>query len=261
MTNKTPTAEERNTNIAMPPLPEEPKAEVTEPEVKEPETGLDVLAEEPVAKEEVQEELQEGKYQQKQFKNLREAKEKAERERDEAVAILRQAYQPQQQEAQEEEEPNLAPDDIPEWRHVQAKMQKMEQRLQQYEQVNTQGTIEARVKAQYPDFDKIVSKENIESLRDSYPEIAQTLNSSSDLYAKAISAYKLIKQFGIAQDPALAIDKEKAQRNAAKPKPVASVSPQQGGSPLSKANAFENGLTSDLKSQLLKEMADARKDY
>jgi hypothetical protein len=54
-------------------------------------------------------------------------------------------------------------------------------------------------------------------------------------------------------------DKLRAQKNAAKPKPLASVNPQQGDSPLSKANAFANGLTDDLKKQLRKEMEDARR--
>lgn len=36
------------------------------------------------------------------------------------------------------------------------------------------------------------------------------------------------------------------------------LSPQQGDSPLSKANAFANGLTEDLKKQLQKEMFEAR---
>ena len=55
-------------------------------------------------------------------------------------------------------------------------------------------------------------------------------------------------------------DRELAQKNASKPKPLASVSPQQGDSPLSRANAFANGLTNELKAQLRKEMEEARKN-
>jgi hypothetical protein len=265
--DKSPTAEDRNLDIAMPPIIEEPPAveEVVVEEVVVEEvakTGLDVLSETPEAVEEVKEETQSEKYQQKHFKTLRDAKDKAERERDEALSILRQQYQPQQQVADEDqEEPDLAPDDIPEWRHVEKKMKNMERRLQQYEQSNSQDIIYAKVKAQYPDFDSIVSRDNVEMLKDNHPEIAQTLNSSPDLYAKAISAYKLIKQFGISQNPSIELDKAKAQRNAAKPKSAATVSAQQGQSPLSRANAFEQGLTGDLKDQLLKEMAAARKGY
>ena len=56
-------------------------------------------------------------------------------------------------------------------------------------------------------------------------------------------------------------DKRKAQENSAKPRPMASVSPQQGESPLSHANAFANGLTPELQKQLWKEMQDAKKGF
>ncbi len=51
------------------------------------------------------------------------------------------------------------------------------------------------------------------------------------------------------------------QKNASKPKPLASVNPQQGDSPLSRANAFANGLTEELKDQLRKEMSESRRGY
>ena len=38
------------------------------------------------------------------------------------------------------------------------------------------------------------------------------------------------------------------------------MSPQQGDSPLSRANAFANGLTPELRVQLIKEMEEARKN-
>jgi hypothetical protein len=55
-------------------------------------------------------------------------------------------------------------------------------------------------------------------------------------------------------------DRAAAQKNASKPKPLASVSPQQGDSPLSRANAFANGLTPELQKQLRQEMEEARKN-
>jgi hypothetical protein len=51
-----------------------------------------------------------------------------------------------------------------------------------------------------------------------------------------------------------------AHKNASKPKPLASVSPQQADSPLSKANAFANmPLSKEVKNQLHKEMIAAMK--
>ena len=117
-----------------------------------------------------------------------------------------------------------------------------------------------RLKTQYPDFDNIVSRENLESLRLAYPEIAQTINSSSDLYSQAVSAYTMIKKLGIGVEDSFIEEKAAIQRNAAKPKPLASINPQQGDSPLSKANAFATSgkLTDELKAQMLKEMNEFR---
>lgn len=195
---------------------------------------------------------------------MRELKKKAERERDEAVRRMqelesyRQQAPQQQQEAPVDDDVNLNPDDLVEWKHVQKKMRKLEDQLRSYQQQTSVTTVEARLKYQYNDFDQVVSADNIELLKASYPELAQTLNDSKDLYAKAVSAYTLIKKLGINAEE-YTQDKQMAQKNAAKPRPLTSVSPQQGSSPLSKANAFANGLTDELRKQLAKEMYEARK--
>jgi hypothetical protein len=97
-------------------------------------------------------------------------------------------------------------------------------------------------------------------LRAAYPEVAATINSSSDLYNQASSAYTLIKKLGIHNPDAYKAEKAIVQENAAKPRPTASLSPQTGDSPLSNANAFANGLTDDVKKQLYREMLDSMKN-
>jgi hypothetical protein len=116
------------------------------------------------------------------------------------------------------------------------------------------------LKAQYPDIDKVVSRENIDALREIDPEFVEMLDASTNFRAKAISAYKQIKKAGIFIEDNFQQDRDLALKNAAKPKPLASVSPQQGDSPLSRANAFANGLTEDLKIQLRKEMEESRRN-
>jgi hypothetical protein len=69
-----------------------------------------------------------------------------------------------------------------------------------------------------------------------------------------------MKTFGIHKD-IYESDRLKALKNSQKPRPLASVSPQQGDGPLSKANAFANGMTAELKEQLRKEMYAARKNW
>lgn len=222
------------------------------------------VVEEVVAEEQIQEQPKRPEYDpQASFRALREKSERAERERDEAIRRLQQ-YEAQKQAAAAPEEDydiNLGDDDIAEGKHlskVSRKIQKLEAELNQYKQQTNMSQTETRLKSQYPDFDKIVSTDNVEKLKLQYPEIASTLMSSQDPYAMAVSAYTMIKRLGISQTDEFIAEKAIAQKNAAKPRPLASVSPQQGDSPLSRANAFANGLTDELKEQLRKEMVQAR---
>jgi hypothetical protein len=66
---------------------------------------------------------------------------------------------------------------------------------------------------------------------------------------------------GIAPGASTNQDKERAERNLAKPRPLASVAASQGNdSPLQRANAFANGLTEELKAQLHKEMIESMRN-
>lgn len=140
----------------------------------------------------------------------------------------------------------------------QIRDQKEQLRIQQQQSIELAA--EARVKAQYPDFDSIVTTENLRLLQMSDPEIAATIaTSTGDLYTRSVTAYRIIKNMGLYENKAFDADKVLAQKNAAKPRPLTSIAPQQGDSPLSRANAFANGLTPELKKQLHKEMVESMK--
>jgi len=195
--------------------------------------------------------------------NLRQAKDRAERERDEAIRILKESESRKPIEPEEDLSIHMNPDDLAEGKHIsklEKKYKKLEAEVAQYQRQSNESLIEARLKSQYTDFDTVVSAANIKLLSEQYPELAQTINSSPDLYSKAVSAYTLIKKFGVDQGDPYAGDKQRVQENLAKPKPLAAVS-QAGESSLSQANAFANGLTKDLRSKLLDEMKMARKGY
>ncbi len=165
---------------------------------------------------------------------------------------------------QDEPEYNINDDDLLEGKHLKQyakKIQQLEQKLYSQQQQTSTQLAQAQIRAKFPDFDRVVNEDNIEHLRYAYPELANTLNSSTDLYSTAVSAYTMIKNLGIVPKEDFMAQKAQAQKNAAKPKPLASVNPQQGDSPLSKANAFANGLTDDLKMQLRKEMEQARQNH
>lgn len=207
------------------------------------------------------------------WKSLRDAQQKAERERDAILSQMLEMQQRmqsmQQQPKQQEEQPvedydfDIDADALAEGKHVKklvARQKAMEQQLKRYQAQSEEVAVEARIRTQFPDFEKVVSRENVEMLNAQFPEIAKTLRDTPDIYNKAAAAYTVIKNFGIHKDtPQYENDRAKAVANAQKPRPLASVNPTQGDSPLSKANAFANGMTNELKEQLRKEMFAARR--
>ena len=200
------------------------------------------------------------------FRALREKAERLEREKEDYARQLnayQQQAQPRHQEEQETED-NLAPDALIEKRHLSRydkKIQKLESQLKEYQAASSNLSAENQLKTKYPDFDTIVNKDNLEMLKLTYPELAQTLYNNPDLYTKGSAAYTIIKQMGIAPGSSNDADRQRAIDNANKPRPLASVSASQGNnSPLQRANAFANGLTEELRTQLHKEMIESMRN-
>jgi len=256
-------------DIAMPPLPEDQKMQQQTVDG----TGMENLPETQMPQEEPQAEASQLDSRAKNFEALRLSKERAEKERDEALRMMREMQslkgQKKYEEKLEGKEPEqqsfgLNPDDLVEGKHLSAydkRIRELESKLErQYKQAQQQA-IEAKLKAEYPDFDNVVNIDNINALRSAYPELAHTINSSTDLYSKAVSAYTLIKNMGLYRPDTYQKEKQQVAKNAAKPRPVSSVAPQEGDSPMSRANAFAEGLTDDLKKKLYQEMQELRKRY
>lgn len=199
------------------------------------------------------------KFAQESFKELREKAKQLERERDEYMRKLQEA-----QEHKDSEDLSIGDSDLAEGKHLK-KLQAEVKRLRQESEANKQQSsltqTEIRIKSQYTDFDKVVSPDNIAQLRESYPELAASINANGDLYSKAVSAYTMIKKLGIHQDPIYNSEKARIAQNATKPKPSATIAPQKSDSPLQQANAFSQGLTPALRDQLRAEMESSRKGY
>lgn len=193
--------------------------------------------------------------QQINFRKLREESFRYQKERDEALKLVGSLKQQRQAQTIEDDTINLGPDDLAEGKHL-SKVQKTVRDLERKVELNN---TQLRLRSEFPDFNNVVTADNIEHLKMVDPDMARLLETSTDLETVARLAYKAIKKDVLAQVDPYLDDKLRAQYNAAKPRPLASVSPQQGDSPLSKANAFANGLTDELKQQLLKEMVEARK--
>lgn len=192
-------------------------------------------------------------------------KEELQRKHDEAMRLMQQA------EAQKQGPPKPEPEDdwnfgededLAEVKHLKkmaAALKKQQKEFEEYKQRSTASTAEARLRAQFPDLEKVVSQENQNRLAKEDPELYQSLLHNPDPYSQYAAAYRAIKRYGIYKEDKYVKEKQKAQENTNKPRPLTSVSPQQGDSPLSRANAFANGLTEDLKKQLWKEMQESSK--
>jgi len=121
------------------------------------------------------------------------------------------------------------------------------------------STVDERLSLKYPDFAQVVTKENIEFLKENEPELAESLSYNPDPFKQGIAAYKLLKKAGLGDQQmanASSREKDKAIKNSQKPVSVNAVTKQ---SAIGNAHMFENGLTPELKASLLKEMREAQK--
>jgi hypothetical protein len=185
------------------------------------------------------------------FRKLREKNEQLDRERQEALAEIERLRKlhmskPAARKNNYEDEESAQEMHSRDWNA----------RIAQLEE----ATIESRLRAQFPDFDAVVNNDTISRLRTEDPELAESIHYNPNLYSKAVAVYKAIKKNNIYQPDTYQKEREQAQTNAHKPRSTQSISPQQGDTPLSRANAFSEGLTEELKAQLRKEMFNARKN-
>jgi hypothetical protein len=122
------------------------------------------------------------------------------------------------------------------------------------------STVDERLSLRYPDFADVVTQENIELLRQTEPELAESLSHNPDPYKQGVAVYKLLKRTANDNSPRddHLKEKKKAQENSQKPVSVNAVTKQ---SAIGNAQMFENGLTDQLKKQLREEMAQAIKGF
>lgn len=218
------------------------------------------------------EQLESAKGKEDNLRILRERSERAERERDELMRKLQDmqsqvstSSQQKQMEKLEEEVDyisRLGDDDLSEGKHIKQlykQIRNLEGQLKKTSQQSSQYTTEMRIKQDFPDFHTVASYDNLKKLREMDEDLADAILATKDPYKQHALAYKMVKKMGIHVDDVYQDDKKRARENTSKPRPLTSISPQQGESPLSHANAFANGLTDELKEKLRKEMYDARK--
>lgn len=155
----------------------------------------------------------------------------------------------------DEDDLGIKDDDIAEGKHVKTLKKELKE-LRNYIKQKEASTIDERLSLKLPDFADVVTKDNIELLKQTEPELAMSLSHIPDPYNQGVAAYKMLKKLGIGVETVPSPEKEKAKINSQKPVSVNAVTKN---SAIGNAHLFENGLTKELKSQLWKEMQDAAK--
>lgn len=210
------------------------------------------------------------------FRRLREKADRLEKERDqdrqmmmkmqEEILNSRQyQQQPQQQTYQQQEPDEFADVDRSDWAtidqserlaqrvadaRIEKKWQEYKKKEQEEQAKKHREEAPSRVRAKFPDFDSVVTKESMTLLQKMEPDIFKALGDITNEESQAIAAYKYVTKF-LPDATQVEMTRQRLQENAMKPKSLSSTG---GSSPLSQAGAFEQGLTPALQKQLLAEM-------
>ena len=162
-----------------------------------------------------------------------------------------------------EEEPDdfgsLADDDIVTKKHLTNASNKTYERAKKdaYREFHN-NTAEERLESKFPDFKRVCSTDNIEKLKQRYPDLAMSIAKNDDVYSQGKAVYDLITSLGI-NNSEIAKNKERIQENSNKPNLSA---PSKSG-PLDMAHMFEGGgtpsLTKNLQKSLWQEMQESIK--
>jgi hypothetical protein len=224
--------------------------------VEQPETSQgeapesqEVVPEGEQSKTEEQSRTEEEAKQVRNFRRLREEKEKAEKERDELVRYLQSIQKPKETEPEEDLNINVASDDLVEGKVIHKldkKYKKLERAFEEQRVYSQQVAMEAKILKQFPDFQDVVNDESVSRFNKEEPEIAESIGSCPDYYKKAIAAYKAIKRSEPHGKNLNRYEKEEEiiKRNMSKPKSVNYVSNNKK-SPLHNANAYSMYLSEE----------------
>ena len=242
-------------------MPDETNEGVEETEVAEvaPPTESNDSAEE---KQKAESFAKKSEDQDRNWKETRRKMQELERRAKEQDELIAQMKAPPKAAPVEDELDKLGDEDIVTKGQAKKLAAKMAEEIaQRIVQQRENSTVEERLSTKFQDFNQVVTRENIELLKETEPELAMSLSHNTDPYSQGIAAYKLLKRLGIGEaevskEPVR--EKQKAIANSQKPLSVNAVTKT---SAIGNAHMFENGLTEELKKSLRQEMAKAIKGY
>ena len=178
----------------------------------------------------IQEEIQEPvkKDPNQSFRELRAQKEEAERrymDQQRYINDLEQRQRSMQPQHQAPSEPEPADSDLVEYRHVKTQINKLKGELDGFKQQTAAQQQENALRSKYPDIDAVVTPDNVNQLRRLDPDGARAIDDATTLYAKGLLAYRLIKASNINEDQSEYVPQQKINKNAGKPRSIATVNP------------------------------------
>ncbi len=195
---------------------------------------------------------------------------KAEQERDEALRIARALaaqHQQRQQQPQVEEEPEEDLDAIDDSEFIDAKKlkkiraqdnkryERLERELETSKRATQEQIIHERLKNKFQDFDQVTSPENVARLVEMDRDIAESIYYNPDPEKKSVALYNAIKRYGIyGAEPENTSYRDKLKTNSTKPKPVQSIAPRQGDTPLDGVTAYAEAQSAEYRAKLLEKM-------
>lgn len=195
------------------------------------------------------------------FKALRQAKKQVEKERDELARKVETFNTVNKQEVLQDDD--TYDDDLSKTRKEIQELKR--QWTAQQNQVKAQN-IEQKLKSEFPDLETVVNEDNIEVLKARDPNFARIINRApsdpDELYHRAVAAYTLIKKYGIHAPDVKddhKKDRDRVQKNMAKPRPSAAAASSSASEGLSDFASFA-GMNEDERRAAIYKLARERAD-
>lgn len=193
---------------------------------------------------------------------LRERAEQAERRALELEYAMKMAESNKKKPQEEPEPDDFAFDDDSyiEGKQLKQALKKTKKELQEmrkmFEETSTRNATtaaELKLKAQYPDFDAVVSTENIKKLASAKPALYRSIMANRDLYDQGETAYEMIK--AMVKPQTTQVEDRKLEANKTKPRSASTAGGQAGDTPLSHIADYDRRtLTEDRRAQIRREI-------
>ncbi len=112
---------------------------------------------------------------------------------------------------------------------------------------NYKAGVGTRLRDTFSDYQKVVSKENVQKFKEAKPFLYNSFGANPDLYEAAAGLYEEIKNVGIYKDNKYAQEEYQIKDNLNKPRSAASVGSQKKQSPLDSISRYNNPSKEDLR--------------